>query len=80
MFMLFLGLGIVLLALRYFEIGMVATWSWWVVLSPFPLAMAWWLLADHFGYTARKAMEREDLRKQKRIEKNRAGLGLRPRR
>ena len=32
--MYLLGLSLVLLALKYFEIGPVAAWSWWWVLSP----------------------------------------------
>jgi hypothetical protein len=30
--MYLLGIGIVLLLLKYLEIGPVAVWSWWVVL------------------------------------------------
>jgi small Trp-rich protein len=74
--MLMLGLGLVLLALKYLEVGAVATWSWWVVLSPFALAVAWWTWADMSGYTKRKAMERESTRRQARIDKNREQLGL----
>ena len=54
--MLFLGLGIILLALKYLEIGPVALWDWWWVLSPFGLAVAWWALADWSGYTKKKAV------------------------
>ena len=78
--MLFLGLGIVLLVLKYLEIGAVADWSWWVVLSPFGLAVAWWAWADWSGYTKRKAVERENERKQARIDKSRDAMGLKPRR
>ena len=74
MYLLFIG--IVLLALKYLEIGQVATWSWWVVLSPFALAVAWWTWADWSGYTKRKAVERENKRKQIRIDKSREALGL----
>jgi len=74
--MLLLGLGIVLLALKYLEIGAVATWSWWLVLSPFALAVAWWTWADMSGYTKRKAVERENVRKQARIDRNREQMGL----
>ena len=74
--MLLLGLGLVLLALKYLEIGAVAAWSWWVVLSPFALAVVWWTWADMTGYTKRKAMERESVRRQARIDKNRDALGL----
>lgn len=74
--MLFLGLGIVLLLMKYLEVGVVATWSWYLVLAPFALAVAWWTWADWSGYTKRKAMAREDARKQARIDKTRADLGL----
>jgi small Trp-rich protein len=78
--MYLLGIGIILLALKYLEIGPVATWSWWVVLSPFALAVAWWTWADMSGYTKRKAVERDNLRKQARIDKSRDALGLGPKR
>jgi small Trp-rich protein len=73
--MYFLGLGVVLLVLKYLEIGPVATWDWWVVLIPFALAVVWWAWADSSGYTKRKAMEREDKRRQERIDKNREAIG-----
>ena len=74
--MYLLGIGIVLLLLKYLEVGPVAGWSWWFVLAPFGLAVLWWAWADGTGYTKRKAMEREDLRKQARIDKQRDALGL----
>jgi len=73
--MYFLGLGIVLLAMKYLELGPVAGWDWWVVLAPFGLAMAWWYWADASGYTKRKAMERENDRKQQRIDRNKDAIG-----
>lgn len=78
--MYFLGLGVVLLALKFLEIGPVAAWSWWVVLAPFALAMAWWAWADMSGYTKRKVVEREERRKQARIDKSRGAMGLPPKR
>ncbi|MES2634948.1 MAG: TIGR04438 family Trp-rich protein [Pseudomonadota bacterium] len=77
--MLFLGLGILLLALKYLEIGPVAGWDWMWVLSPFALAVAWWAWADWSGYTKKKAVQREDEKKQNRIDKNKATLGIKPR-
>ncbi|MCC2676235.1 MAG: hypothetical protein K0R89_788 [Ramlibacter sp.] len=74
--MLFLGLGIILLAMKYLEFGPVAEWSWWGVLSPFALAVVWWTWADWSGYTKKKAMDRENARKQARIDKSREQLGL----
>jgi small Trp-rich protein len=77
--MYFLGLGVFLLLFKYLEIGPMANWSWWFILAPFGLAVLWWAWADSTGYTKRKAMERENLRKAERIEKQKDALGLRPR-
>jgi small Trp-rich protein len=74
--MLLLGLGIILLAMKYLEIGPPAAWSWWAVLSPFALAVVWWSWADWTGYTKKKAVQKEDARKKARIEKSRDALGL----
>jgi len=68
-------LGIVLLAMKYLAIGPVAAWSWLWVLSPFGGAVIWWWWADSTGYTKRRAMEREEARKQARIDKNRENIG-----
>ena len=73
--MYFLGLGLILLAMKYLEMGPVANWSWWLVLTPFALAVAWWAWADGSGYTKRKAMEREDDRRKARIDKNKEAIG-----
>ena len=73
--MYFLGIGLLLLAMKYLEVGPVAAWSWWLVFTPFGLAVAWWSWADATGYTKRKAMERENARKQERIDKNRKAIG-----
>ena len=73
--MYFLGIGIVLLAMKYLEYGPVASWSWFLVLAPFGLAVVWWAWADASGFTRRKAMEREDKRRQDRIDKNRTAIG-----
>lgn len=73
--MWFLMAGIVFLLLKYLAIDPVAGWSWVVVLSPFGLAVAWWSWADASGYTKRKAMERENQRKQDRINRSREAIG-----
>ncbi len=73
--MYFVGIGIVLMALKYLEIGPAANWDWWFVLSPFALAVVWWAWADSTGWTKRKAMEREDARKQARVDKNKLAIG-----
>jgi len=66
--MYFLIAGLVLLVLKWAEIGPVAAWSWWWVLSPFALAALWWWYADFSGYTKRKAMEKDEARKVQRVK------------
>jgi small Trp-rich protein len=68
-------LGIIGITMKWLEYGPVATWPWWLVLSPFALAMAWWTYADVSGRTARAAMAREEKRRLARIERNRANTG-----
>lgn len=77
--MYLLVLGIALSVLKYLEVGLVAQWSWWWVLSPYGLAVAWWAWADATGYTKRRAMDRMQERKQARLDKQKAALGLQPR-
>jgi len=72
--MYLLGLGIVLMLLKYLAIGPVADWSWWWVLSPFVLAVVWWAWADASGYTKRKAMEIEDKRVAERRQRTKDAL------
>ena len=78
--MYFLGLGVILLVMKYLEFGPVAEWDWWFVLSPFGLAMAWWAWADWSGYTKKKSIDKENARKKARIDKNREALGMGPKR
>ena len=73
-------LGVVLILLKYLEVGPVANWSWWWVLAPFAVAAAWWAWADATGYTKRKAMEKMEQKKKDRIEKQREALGIKPKR
>lgn len=74
--MWFLVIGVLGVLLKYLEIGFVATLSWWIVLIPFGLTLAWWAWADASGYTKRRAMESDDRRKQARIERQRSQLGM----
>jgi small Trp-rich protein len=78
--MYFLIAGVGLLLLKYFDIGFVAELSWWWVLSPFAMAVAWWAWADSTGYTKRKEMEKMDQKKQDRIERQRQALGMKSKR
>jgi small Trp-rich protein len=73
--MLFLGIGLLLIVLKYQEIAPVVGWSWTIVLSPFMLAVLWWWWADITGHTKRKLMKREAQRKQKRIDRQKDAMG-----
>lgn len=74
--MYLLIIGIVLALLKYLEIGPVATWSWWWVLTPFALTVLWWAWADATGYTKRRVMDKIDQRKQDRLDKQKTALGM----
>lgn len=74
--MYFLLMGIAGLLLKYLEIGPVAELAWWIVLTPFGLAVAWWSWADASGYTKRKEVEKMEDRTKKRLEKQRDALGM----
>ena len=74
--MYFLILGIFLLLMKSLAFAPVVSWSWWLVLLPFLLAVLWWAWADWSGYTKRKVMESESARKQARIDGNREAMGM----
>lgn len=70
------GISILVLVLKYLEVGPFASMSWWWVAAPFALTAAWWTWADYSGYTKRKVMEKEDRRKAERIQKQKEQLGF----
>ena len=74
--MWFIVLGVLLIVMKLADFGIVATWSWWVVLAPFGLAMAWWAYADSSGYTKRKEMDKLEERKRERRRKALDALGI----
>lgn len=76
--MYFLLIGIAALLMKYLEFGPVATWSWWVVLSPFAMAVVWWSWADKSGYTKRVEMDKMEKRKTDRIQRQREAMGVQP--
>ncbi|MEN9904229.1 MAG: hypothetical protein RLZZ555_794 [Pseudomonadota bacterium] len=76
--MYLLLLGLVLLGLKYLDVGPLAGWSWWWVLSPFALAVVWWWWADRSGYTKRQEAKKMDERKARRLDEGRKRLGLPP--
>jgi small Trp-rich protein len=73
--MAFVILGVLLLAMKLLEFGPVAGWDWWWVLSPFPVAVAWWAWADSSGFTQRRAMDRMDEIKEARRQRSLEAIG-----
>ena len=74
--MFFLVMGVAGLILKYLEISPVAQLAWWMVLTPFGMALVWWAWADASGYSKRAEIKRMDARKQKRLKKQNAALGI----
>ena len=68
--MVFLGIGIVLLLMKYFEVGPVATWSWLIVLAPFAVAVLWWeVIVPLLGLDKTKGHSDLEKAKKERIKK-----------
>lgn len=74
--MWFVVLGIALIALKLAEIGMVAAWSWWAVLSPFAAALVWWAYADSSGLTKKREMDKLEDKKLERRRKHMEAMGI----
>ena len=69
------GLGVILMLMKYLDVAPVVNWAWWWVLSPFVIAFVWWRWADSTGWTKKQAMKRETDRRQARIDRNRDAIG-----
>ena len=75
--MLFVALGLVLIALNLAGIGPVGAWNWeffgdlWKFCVPFVLAIVWWVYSDKSGLNKRREMERMEDKKKARRAKDR---------
>jgi small Trp-rich protein len=74
--MWFVVLGVLLIALKLADVGFVAAWSWWGVLSPFAAAAVWWAYADASGLTKKREMNKLEDRKLERRRKSMEALGI----
>ena len=80
--MLFIVIGVALIVCNIAGWGPMANWQWssfWDVCKfglPFALAVVWWMFSDASGLTKRRAMERDDQRKQDRRDRNIDAMGL----
>ncbi len=74
----FVLIGVLFLVLRlggWVQFHKDDVWAWVIVLSPFGLAILWWMWSDATGLTQRKAMDAMDARKAERREKAMEALG-----
>jgi small Trp-rich protein len=70
------ALGVLLMIAKWAEFGPMATWSWWIILAPFGLAVLWWEFADGTGWTKKRAMDKMEKRKLDRREQAMESLGI----
>ena len=74
--MAFVVLGVLFIALKVADIGFVAAWSWWWVLSPFVGALLWWAYADSSGLTKKREMDKLEDKKLERRRRNMEAMGI----
>ena len=68
MWLLWCALAILLL--KFFEVGVFATLSWWWVALPFACAFIWFeFIEARLGLEKKKAMDEMDAAKQARIKR-----------
>ena len=72
----FVIIGVLLLIAKWAEFGPFATWSWWIILAPFGVAVLWWEFADSSGWTKKREMNKMEQRKVERREKAIEALGM----
>jgi small Trp-rich protein len=76
----FVFLALLYLLLKYLDVAWLSRYSTWWVLLPLALAAVWWNLADQYGYTQRKAMERMDQKREARRLRQLEAMGRGPKR
>jgi small Trp-rich protein len=80
--MLFVVIGVLLIALNLAGIGVFGTWNWelfgdlWKFAVPFVFAAVWWIWSDVSGLNKRREMARMDKKKDDRRKENLAALGM----
>jgi small Trp-rich protein len=80
--MLFVIIGVVLILLNVAGVGVFGTWNWevfgdlWKFITPFMLALAWWVWSDKSGLNKRREMDRMEKKKSDRRKENLVSLGM----
>jgi small Trp-rich protein len=80
--MLFVVIGLIVIALNLANVGVFGTWNWeafgdlWKFTVPFIFAVLWWIWSDVSGLNKRREMERMEKRKSDRRKENLVSLGM----
>jgi len=80
--MLFVVIGVLIIAMNLIGFGPVATWNWditgdlWKFCVPFLLAFIWWIWTDKSGLDKRREMQKMEDRKENRRRENLERMGL----
>ena len=80
--MLFVLIGIAVIALNLANIGPFAAWNWeffgdlWKFCVPFAFAVAWWVWSDKSGLNKKREMARMEKKKSDRRKDNLVSLGM----
>ena len=80
--MLFVLIGIAVIALNLADIGPFAAWNWeffgdlWKFCVPFAFAVAWWVWSDKSGLNKKREMARMEKKKSDRRKENLVSLGM----
>ena len=80
--MLFVIIGVLIIAMNLAGIGPFANWTWeisgdlWKFCVPFLLALLWWIWADKSGLDKRREMAKMDEKKENRRRGNLERMGL----
>ena len=80
--MLFVVIGVLIIAMNLIGIGPVANWNWditgdlWKFCVPFVFALLWWIWSDKSGLNKRREMDRMEKKKADRRLENLAALGM----
>jgi small Trp-rich protein len=80
--MLFVLIGIAVIALNLFNVGPFGAWNWhffgdlWKFCVPFAFAVAWWVWSDKSGLNKKREMARMEKKKSDRRKENLVSLGM----
>ena len=80
--MLFIVIGLIVIALNIANIGPMGQWNWeffgdlWKFCVPFVMALLWWMYSDMSGLNKRREMARMEKKKDDRRKENLAALGM----